>query len=423
LGSLATALLKSSLIDLQREILMKKQVDRPTKYGKLFRSALWTLIYGGTAFGGLIGTSSFAQQQGVTDTEIVLGDILPLTGPPALLGVAHNIGVKVAVAEVNAAGGINGRKIRLISEDDGYVVSRTLQGVRKLVTVDKVFALTSLSGSAQGQAALPLIKEFGLPVISTISFSDDIVSPITKNVFAFGTTHPLVAGTLTDMMASRYPGKKWAVVTQDDEYGELSREGFEATVKSKKLNVVSTAIYKKGQVDFSSEMLKAKEAGAEILYAGGVIGENVAMAKELERLGHKIPIGVSFVSRVPVALRLMGSAGDNVHVMDYVVSEESPQGKAFLDKAKALVSEEDFKRVNRFTFTGYAGARTLFEAMRRCGKALTWSCTITQMESLNKFETTVLTSPVSFSPQSHLSLQKLVMLKANSASQSFRPLE
>lgn len=72
--------------------------------------------------GTTLAAGSFAQQQGVTDTEIVVGDILPLTGPPALLGVAHNIGVKLAVAEVNAAGGINGRKVRLISEDDGYVV-------------------------------------------------------------------------------------------------------------------------------------------------------------------------------------------------------------------------------------------------------------------------------------------------------------
>ena len=130
--------------------------------------------------------AQLAQQQGVTDTEIVVGDILPLTGPPALLGVAHNIGVKLAVAETNAAGGINGRKLRLISEDDGYVVSRTIQGVRKLVTVDKVFALTSLSGSGQGQAALPLVKELGVPAISTISFSDDLHTPVVKNVFVFG---------------------------------------------------------------------------------------------------------------------------------------------------------------------------------------------------------------------------------------------
>jgi branched-chain amino acid transport system substrate-binding protein len=213
------------------------------------------------------------------------------------------------------------------------------------------------------------------------------------------------------------------VVTQDDEYGELSRQGFEAAQKAKKLNVVSTAVYKKGQADFSSEMLRAKEAGVEVLYAGGVVGENVAMAKELERLGLKIPMGISFVSRVPVALQLMGSAGENVYVLDYVVAEESEKGKAFLNKAKALLSADDMKKVNRFTFTGYAGTRTLFEAIRRCGKALTWACTLTQLESLKDYETGVLSSPVSFSPSSHLSLQKLVLLKANPGTVSFKPVE
>jgi branched-chain amino acid transport system substrate-binding protein len=295
--------------------------------------------------------------------------------------------------------------------------------VRKLVTVEKVFALTSLSGAAQGQAALPLVKELGIPAIATVSFSDDLIKPTVKNVFAFGTKHPLVAEQLTSALADRYPGKKWAVVTQDDEYGELSREGFDAATKAKKLNVVSTAVYKKGQVDFSSEMLRAKDSGAEVLYAGGVIGENVAMAKELERLGLKIPMGISFVSRVPVALKLMGSAGENVYVLDYVVAEESDKGKAFLEKAKSLLAADDLARVNRFTFTGYAGARTMFEAFRRCGKVLTWACTVTQLESLKDYDTTVLSSTVSFSPENHLSLQKLVLLKANTATLSFKPVE
>ena len=119
----------------------------------------------------------------------------------------------------------------------------------------------------------------------------------------------------------------------------------------------------------------------------------------------------------------MGSAGDNVYVLDYVVAEESEKGKAFLDKAKSLLSAEDMKRVNRFTFTGYAGARTMFEAFRRCGKALTWACTLTQLESLKDYDTTVLSSPVSFSPQSHLSLQKLVLLKGDPSTLSFKNVD
>jgi len=361
-------------------------------------------------------------QQGVTDTEVVIGDILPLSGPPALLGIAHNLGVKVAVAEVNAQGGINGRTIRLISEDDGYVISRTLQGLRKLINSDKVFALTSLSGSTQGQAALPLIKESGIPVITTISFAVDTYNPVVKNVFALGTLHPLVTAEVTKQMAARYPNKKWAIVTQDDEFGELTRQGFEEAHRALKLDVVSTAIYKKGQSDFSAEMLKAKQAGAEAIFAGGLVSENVAMAKELERLGLKLPMGMSYVTRVPVTLKLMGTAGADVYTADYIESEESARGKAFLQKARTLLSEDEFKRTNRFTMSGYAGARVMFEAMRRCGKALTFACTITQLETMKDFDTGV-TSPVSFSPTSHLSLQKLQLLKGNPATLTFDPVQ
>src|SRR5690606_16521558 len=262
-----------------------------------------------------------AAQQGVTDTEIVIGDILPLTGPPALLGVAHNVGVKAAVAEANAAGGINGRKLRLISEDDGYVPSRTIQGVRKLLNSDKVFALTSISGTGQSQAAMPLIKQSGIPAMAPITTYEGLYKPTIKNVFAVGYDMREAVYELVSKMADRYPNKKWAVISQDDDYGENVREGFERAAKEKKLQVVSSQIFKKGQSDFSSEILKVKQSGAEALMAGGVLGENVTMTKELERIGHKIPVGVTYVTRVPASAKMMGSADENVYTVDYVYLE------------------------------------------------------------------------------------------------------
>ncbi|RYF46943.1 MAG: hypothetical protein EOO27_38405, partial [Comamonadaceae bacterium] len=163
----------------------------------------------------MIGLSAVAAllpahaQQGVTDTEIVIGDILPLTGPPALLGVAHNLGVKVAVAEANAAGGINGRKLRLISEDDGYVPSRTIQGVRKLINSDKIFAFTSISGTAQAQAAMPILKQSGIPAMAPITTYEGLYKPTIKNVFAVGYDMADAVAVLVEKMAVLHPGKKW----------------------------------------------------------------------------------------------------------------------------------------------------------------------------------------------------------------------
>ena len=102
---------------------------------------------------------ALAADPGITDTEIVIGDVEPLTGPPALLGVAASIGHKIAIAEANNAGGINGRKIKYVLEDDGYVTARTIQGVKKVIDVDKVFAMLGISGSGQSIAVMPHIGE------------------------------------------------------------------------------------------------------------------------------------------------------------------------------------------------------------------------------------------------------------------------
>jgi branched-chain amino acid transport system substrate-binding protein len=363
-----------------------------------------------------------AAQQGVTDTEIVLGDILPLTGPPALLGVAHNLGVKAAVAEVNAAGGIHGRKLRLISEDDGYVPSRTIQGVRKLISSDKVFALTSVSGTAQSQAAMPLIAQAGLPAMAPITTYEGLYKPTIKNVFAVGYDMSDAVEGLVARMADRYPGKKWALISQDDDYGENVRDGFERAAKAKKLQIVSSQIYKKGQTDFSSEILKVKQSGAEALLAGGVLGENVTMVKELERIGHKIPVGVTYVSRVPASAKLMGSAGENVYTVDYVYLESSPQGKAFTDKLVKHLSPEEMAKVNRYTYTGYAATRALFDAMGRCGKALTWDCTNAELAKVNNLDTGSMT-PIGFTATNHLAAPKLFLLKADPAAVTYKPVE
>lgn len=377
------------------------------------------------AFVGLLTACAFGRavaQQGVTDTEIVIGDILPLTGPPALLGVAHNLGVKAAVAEVNAAGGINGRKIRLISEDDGYVPSRTVQGVRKLINSDKVFALTSVSGTAQAQAAMPLIQQSGIPAMAPLTTYEGLYKPVIKNVFAVGYDMADAVAELVTKMAERYPGKKWALISQDDDYGENVRAGFERAVKAKNLQVVSTQIYKKGQQDFSSEILKVKQSGAEALMAGGVLGENVTMTKELERIGHKIPTGVTYVSRVPASAKMMGSAAENVYTVDYVYLEGSPQAKGFQEKLSKFLAPEELARVNRYSFTGYSATRALFDAIGRCGKALTWDCTKAELEKVRNLETGAMT-PISFSASNHLAAPKLFLLKADPAAATYKTVD
>lgn len=370
----------------------------------------------------MLGGGASAQEPGVTDTEILIGDVGPISGPVALLGFAHTLGVKAAIAEVNAAGGINGRHVRNITEDDGYVNSRTIEGVRRLLSVHKVFALTTLSGSAQGMGALSMVREAGVPLVNTLSYAPEMYSPVNKNIFVAGTEHDALAYAVTTKLAEQFPDRPWAVIVQDDAYGELMTAGFNRAVKELGLKVVYSDVYTRGQRDFSSEMQRLAASGAQVFLMGGVLGENVAMARELERLGLDIPFGISYVGRVPMLLELMGSAGRNVYTADYVATEESEQGQKFMAMLRQYLTPEEMAQVNRFTFTGYIAAVVLFEAMRNCGQELTRECTIAQLDKMQGFDTGI-SSPISFSPDDHFSMLELHLMRGDPETRTFQAVK
>lgn len=383
-------------------------------FGPVLKSALAALL--------LSGTAALAADQGVTDTEILLGEVEPLSGPPALLGVAHNLGVRLALEEANAAGGIHGRKLRLTALDDGYVSSRTIQSLKKLISVDKVFALTSLSGSGQAVASIPVVEQAGIPTIVSIGPVTPLYEPPRENVFVVGQAYEEGMHQLALFLADKFPGKKWAIVTQDDDYGVALREGLKKAKDEKKFNVVFETIYKRNQQDFSSEVLRAKDAGVEVFIAGGIISENVAMLKEMEKLGIKPAVGIFWPGRVEAMLKLAGPASDGIYAVDYVTPFGSEEGKAFYELAKKHLSAEEMARINRYTMTGYSGARVLLAAIEKCGKNLTWACTNKHLADTKNLDVKVM-APISFAKGSRFSNQAVQIMQADFATLSFKPVK
>lgn len=359
--------------------------------------------------------------QGVTDTEILLGEVEPLSGPPGLLGIAHNVGVRLALAEANANGGINGRTLRLIAEDDGYVSSRTIQSVRKLISVDRVFALTALSGSGQAVAALPVVEQAGIPTIVPIGPVEPLYNPPRDNVFVVGQAYEEGMRQLALYLADAYPDARWGVVTQDDDYGVALREGLEQAKAEKPFNVVYESIYGRGQQDFSSEILRARDAQVDVFIAGGIISENVAMIKEMETLGISPAVGIFWPGRVGAVLQLIGPASDGIYAVDYVEPLASEAGEAFMELARTHLSAEEVARINRYTMTGYAGTRVLLAAIERCGDDLTWDCTNRELAATQGLETGVM-GPISFEEGSRFSNQAVQIMKADHGNLTFVPV-
>ena len=332
---------------------------------------------------------------GYSDTEIVIGGSMPYTGPPAVLGYAHTLGLQVAAAEINDAGGINGRKIRLIVEDDNYVPARAVQNLRKLIDVDDVFAMGSTSGTSHTLAMLPLLEENGIPSLNTVAPAKSHVVPPRRTLFAIGMSYEDGAFEVVRFMKDKYPDAVWASIVQDDETGQDQERGYERAVRDLKINSVSQQRFKRGQTDFSSEILRLKKDGVTALFAGGIGPSNAMMAKEAKKLGLNLHIGAIWITHAPQVGDLMGEAGDGMVVYDYVPSIDDPSVAPFLELARKYLKPEDFAKVNRYTMMGYVGLKVQAEAIRRCGDKPTRDCMIEQLETMENFETG-LTSPITF---------------------------
>lgn len=366
-------------------------------------------------------TATSAQDQGITDDTILLGEVLPLTGAAAVGALALSAGHKLAVMEQNEAGGLHGRMIEIVREDDGYVVPRGVQGVRKMLTSEKVFAMLVTSNTAVSAATVDMLTDLGIPTMNYLSFPEVFFEPVKDNIFVGGASHKDTTIALMKMMNEEYPGKKWAIVTGDSELGFQMREGIEPASEEYGIEVVYNETYRTGQKDFSAEVLAANEAGAEILFAGGIVSENIAMVKEMERLGNDGPVVLSWIGRyAPQFLAPMGEAVKNVHMVDFVVADESEEGKAFMEKAAQYLDESDMKKVNRFSMVGYASTKVLLNAIGECSD-LTWTCVNDALEATKDFEVGVM-SPISYGPDSHFSNQELRLMRVNPETLNYFPI-
>lgn len=347
-------------------------------------------------------SAAWAQDPGVTDKEIVVGATTPFTGPAGVLGYATAIGSQIAAAEINDAGGINGRKIRFVAEDDAYVPARTVQQVQKLIDVDKIFALTSASGAAHTLAVLPMLNEKGIPSVTPLVASLATFDPVQKTHFGIGMAYRDASLDLMKFLAARKPGLKWALIVQDDESGIDQEVGFVRGAKDFNQQIVSVQRHKRGQTDFSAEVLRLKESGANAIFLGTFPAMQASIIRESKKLGMNLFVSTLWLSHFPPMIDLVGNDGDGMVLYDFVPSLDDPTMASFMQLAKKYANPTDLPKMNRYTAIGYVAMKVLAEGMNQCGRNLTRACTIAKLEELKGFKTGIM-PPISFSSKQHLS--------------------
>jgi branched-chain amino acid transport system substrate-binding protein len=228
-----------------------------------------------------------AQARGVTDKEIVLGTHLDLSGPVAA-GMPHiRNGMQMRIDEVNEAGGINGRKIRLVVEDNASQPQMAVRVTEKLLRSDDVFAIINPFGSGTNAAAVKKSVDAGVLYFSPWAASS-VIQKISGNSPLLFTTTPnydVLTHKGVDWMIKKYGAKKVGYIYQEGPLGDLMAVGVKEAMKDNKLTLVAEAAYKVGDIDFSSQVARMKAAGADLIVAASLVRETIGIMSEVKKLG------------------------------------------------------------------------------------------------------------------------------------------
>lgn len=325
---------------------------------------------------------------GVTDTEIVIGTWMPVTGPAAAWAV---IGKTYSAYwdMVNEKGGVNGRKVRIIMEDDSYSPAKTVPLVKKMVEQDKVFAFVGGLGTNGGSAVMQYIIDNKVPHLAPSTGSSKWSQPPAPGYYAWQLSYKTEAGVLVKYGIETLKKKKFAIFYQNDDYGKEGLEEAKAQLKKRGGELVEEVAYNTTDSDLSAHALRLKQSGAEAVLTWPTVKAMSTMLKETAKIGYK-PTWLSSATGADASLiKLAPQESQGVYFVGYLPDPSDP-ANANIPVVKEW--KENLPKYGKdlpmsfFTMYGWAQSRLLHEALNRAGKDLSRESFIAALESLKDWK-------------------------------------
>jgi branched-chain amino acid transport system substrate-binding protein len=345
--------------------------------------------------------------EGISASEIVIGTHQDLSGPIKGWGVPVSNGMKMAVEEINAAGGVQGRKIRLVVEDSGYDPKKAVLASQKLIERDKIFAMVGPMGSPTVLAAQDILLDAGVlqlfPLTAAeFTFKFDPAKP--QERLKFNNLLPYVESTRAALkyMMEWKNFKKPCIMHQDDEYGKNVLDGFNQQLTAMKVQPASITSYKRGASDFSAQIAKMKSDSCDLVVLGAVLREPIGAMTEAKKLGWE----VTFLGATPTNVMEVPMLGKEAVEGLYAASgfeipyEDTAKGKVkdWLVNYKKMFSTD----ANTQAIIGYNAVMTFAFYANKAGKDLTGQKMLDSLESGDKFLDIFNSPPTKFSKTDHL---------------------
>ena len=346
----------------------------------------------------LLAAAAQAQTPGVSATTVLIGQSAPLTGSNAELGNDIRNGVLAYFARVNATGGVHGRKLELVSLDDGNTVPRAESNTKSLVEEKRVFALFGYASATLSRPALPFVETHRVPFLGPFTGADPM-RVFNKHVYNMRASY---ADELQKIVEHFAPlgVKRFAIVYYDDLVGRENLTAVERALKKQGLETVSKAAFKdRAKPDIEAGVKEVAKGSPDVV----ILTTLFKASADFIRVAQKSGLGAqmasnSFPGASPLAKEL-GKDGAGV-IVATVVPPPTKRSLPIAQEYQAAIEKQLGKKDYSFTsFESYIGAKVMVEAMRRAGRNLTREAFERELDSMKTYDTGGYT--VAFGPENH----------------------
>lgn len=310
--------------------------------------------------------------------ELKIGMANALSGPAAGLGWQLRAGASAYIDKVNAAGGVHGRRINLISVDDGYDPQRSVKATQGLIEAEQVLALFGYVGTPTSAAVVPIAARAGVPYLFPFTGAEFLRQPINPVVFNLRASYYDEAEALVARLTGSMGLRKIALFIQDDEFGEAGKAGVKRALARRELAAVAEARYQRNTVDIEAGLARIKAAAPEAVVFIGTYRPLAALVKAARAAG----IGAKFltVSFVGTSefIKHAGAAADGV-----IISQVMPSPDDASDPLVRQYHADVLPAARNYgSLEGYADAMLLVEALQRSGRNPTRATLLRTLEGL-----------------------------------------
>ncbi len=356
----------------------------------------------------ILHLTAFARAEpGVFDDRIVFGQSAAFEGPAAALGLGMRQGILAAFAEANTAGGVNGRKLELVTYDDGYEPEKAIANTNKLMNEDKVFALVGEVGTPTSKAVQPIATEAQVPFIGPFTGAGFLRSPELGNVINVRASYDQETEAWVEHLTSDLGLKRIAILYQDDSFGRAGLSGLMKALNKRGMELAAEGTYERNTTAVKTALLSIRKAKPEAVVMVGAYKPCAAFIKLAHRVKMEaVFVNISFVGSNALAKEL-GKDGEGV-VVTQVVPLPTDTSLPLVAQYHAALKAADPKAEPGFvSLEGYMVGKLVIQALEKTGDLVTRAGLLAAIREVGTFDLGGVT--LSYGPNDNQGMDKVFL--------------